>query len=64
MTTTIDLNHLRLGSTYDAVTSRGLARGEYLGIETSHGEWAILLRNAGGTTSIGVADLSAVTPAV
>ena len=63
MTTTIDLNHLRLGTTYDAVTSRGLARGEYLGIETGHGEWSILLRHAGGTTSIAVDDLSAVIAA-
>jgi hypothetical protein len=47
-----DLNHLRRGVTYLAVTSRGSATGEYLGVETSHGVWSILLRHDRGTDSI------------
>lgn len=63
MTTPIDLNHLRLGATYAAVTRHGRAWGEYLGIETAHGDWSILLRRAGRTASIAVDDLDSITPA-
>jgi hypothetical protein len=62
MTSTIDLNHLRRGARYDAITAGGSARGEYLGIETAFGDWSILLRHSRGTTSIAVDDLSSITP--
>lgn len=47
-----DLNHLRRGTTYRAVTATGQATGEYLGVETTHGVWSILLRHTRGTESI------------
>ena len=47
-----DLNHLRCGVTYRAVTAKGHATGEYLGVETTHGVWSILLRHDRGTESI------------
>ncbi len=47
-----ELNLLRCGSTYRAVTATGHATGEYLGVETTHGVWSILLRNERGTDSI------------
>jgi hypothetical protein len=46
------LNSLRRGAVYRVGTRSGETVGEYLGIETPHGEWAILLRHAGGTDSI------------
>jgi hypothetical protein len=48
----IGLNHLRRGSRYLASTRHGVASGEYLGIESGHGERAILLRSPIGTVSI------------
>lgn len=47
-----DLNHLRRGATYCAVTATANATGEYLGVETTHGVWSILLRHERGTESI------------
>lgn len=47
-----DLNRLRCGATYRAVTPRGHTTGEYLGVETAYGEWSILLRHDRGTDSI------------
>ena len=47
-----DLNHLRRGVTYRAVTATGHATGEYLGVETAHGVWSILLHHDRGTESI------------
>ena len=47
-----DLNHLRRGTTYRAFTAAGNATGEYLGVETTHGVWSILLRHDRGTDSI------------
>lgn len=46
------LNHLRHGRTYRATTARSAMMGEYLGMETPHGDWAILLRSGGVTASI------------
>ena len=47
-----DLNHLRWGQRYCAVTATGQATGEYVGVETTHGVWSILLRHNRGTDSI------------
>ena len=47
-----DLNHLRRGSSYLAVTCNGAEAGEYLGMESGHGDRAILLRSRVGTVSI------------
>ena len=47
-----DLNHLRWGVTYRAVTATGNATGEYLGVETAHGVRSILLHHDRGTESI------------
>jgi hypothetical protein len=47
-----DLNHLRRGATYRAVTATDNATGEYLGVETTRGVWSILLRDERGTASI------------
>lgn len=58
-----DLNELRRGDTYLATTLHRTARGEYLGIETPHGDRAILLRHIRGTESIRVKDLTSIRPA-
>jgi hypothetical protein len=50
--TTPSLNHLRRGTTYRVTTPRRCTSGEYLGIESPHGDRAILLRHAAGTDSI------------
>ena len=57
------LNGLRRGHTYFAETRYRTARGEYLGIETPHGDRAILLRHIRGTASIRVDDLTSIRPA-
>ncbi|MGH8911410.1 MAG: hypothetical protein ACRDVD_02780 [Acidimicrobiia bacterium] len=60
---TININHLRHGATYRAITHCGsMAVGEYLGIEVIYDDWRILLRHRGGTESIAVAELASVTP--
>jgi hypothetical protein len=48
----IGLNHLRRGVSYRAVTRNGAEAGEYLGMESRHGDRAILLRGPLGTVSI------------
>ncbi len=53
-----DLNQLRLGSTYSAVARGRTMEGVYLGMETLHGDRAILLRNRFGTASILLNDLA------
>jgi len=58
-----EFNGLRRGSTYRAVTTRGIAVGEYLGMESLHGDHAILLRNPAGTESIVVCDVTALESA-
>jgi hypothetical protein len=57
---TVTLNHLRIGAIYRAVTHHGVAVGEFLGIETPHGDRAILLRHRTGTDSIEVGDMTAI----
>lgn len=55
-----NLNHLTRGRTYRATTVAGIAVGEYLGMESAHGDRAILLRHRTGTASISVCDLTSV----
>lgn len=55
-----DLNQLRRGSTYRAVTSHSITTGEYLGIETAHGDRAVLLRHRSGTASIAIETLTSI----
>jgi len=59
---TRDLNHLRRGTTYRATTPDGAATGEYLGMETSHGDRAILLRRRSGTTAVELATVTSIRP--
>jgi hypothetical protein len=47
-----DLNHLRFGATYEVVTSAGRTIGQFLGVETTHDVWSVLLRRATGIDSI------------
>ncbi len=58
--TPLGLNDLRRGSTYLAATSRGWVLGEYLGMETPHGDHAILLRHAEQTESIPLASITSI----
>ena len=48
----LTVTQLRLGGIYRAVTRNRTEIGEYLGLETSWGDRAILLRTAGGTSSV------------
>ena len=56
-------NHLRYGQKYRAITRLGTATGEFLGVETPHGDWALLFRHSAGTESIPLADVHSITPA-
>jgi hypothetical protein len=56
------VNQLRRGANYRATTRTGTTVGEYLGIETPHGDRAILLRDPSGTVSISLCDLTAIRP--
>lgn len=47
-----DLNHLTVGDTYEVVTAAGRMIGQYLGVETTHDVWSVLLRQATGIDSI------------
>ncbi len=58
--TNLNLNHLRRGAIYRAITATGSAVGEYLGMEALYGDRAILLRNASGTESIYRHDVVAI----
>lgn len=49
---------LERGTTYRAMTALGEATGEYLGLESPHGDLAILLR---GTDCVHSIELDAVT---
>ncbi|MDH3731341.1 MAG: hypothetical protein OES13_09510 [Acidimicrobiia bacterium] len=57
---TTRINHLQLGSTYRATTPAGAATGEYLGMETPHGDTSILLRHTNGTVSIVLDDVTSI----
>lgn len=56
------MNKLRRGRTYRAHTRSGSAHGEYLGMETPYGDWAILLRNGSETCSIALGDVLSIEP--
>ncbi len=57
------LNQLRRGRAYLAHTPRGHVRGEYLGMESLYGDFAILLRHEAGTASIPVGELVSIRQA-
>ena len=59
-----NLNHLRLGATYRATTPHRTTAGEYLGMETPHGDRSILLRHRTGTESIALSDITSLRPIV
>lgn len=61
--TQANLNQLRRGRAYRARTARRTIRGEYLGIESIYGDFAILLRHAQGTESIPIGDLVSIQQA-
>ena len=54
------LNDLEVGSTYTAATGTGRVCGEYLGVETPHGVWSILLRGSRRTASVPIEAISAI----
>ncbi len=57
-----NLNHLRRGVTYRAKTQDGIVIGDYLGMETAHGDRAILLRHGAGTESIELCQVISMQP--
>lgn len=46
-----DLNILKVGSRFVAVTGEGIFEGVYLGLETPYGERSMLMRRADGMIS-------------
>ncbi|MGA7272255.1 MAG: hypothetical protein WB239_14385 [Acidimicrobiia bacterium] len=56
-----DLNHLRIGATYEVVTPHGSTIGQYLGVETTHDVWSVLLRRTSGIDSIWFSRIEAMT---
>ncbi len=56
-------NDLRRGTTYRATTERGTTVGEYLGLESPHGDRAMLLRHRHGTDTILLADVTSICAA-
>jgi hypothetical protein len=57
-----NINQLRRGATYRATTHIGSTAGQFLGLETPHGDRSILLRNRSGTASISLSDITAICP--
>lgn len=58
-----DITSLRHGRLYRAETCDGrVAEGEYLGIEVSYDDWAIMLRGEAGTASLALDHLTSVSP--
>ena len=60
---TWNFNHLRRGATYRVTTRKGIVLGEYLGMETPHGDRAILVRHGAITESIELCDVISIYPA-
>jgi hypothetical protein len=58
--TSPSFNHLRRSATYRITTTRGTSSGEYLGMETPHGDRAILLRHMTGTESIPLREVTSI----
>jgi hypothetical protein len=48
----LTITELRRGDVYRAATQRRIEVGEYLGIETTWGDRAILLKTGSGTSSV------------
>ena len=61
--TSVDFNHLRRGTTYRATTLDGITVGEYLGMEHSHGDRAMLLRHRNGTESLMLHNVTSIEQA-
>ncbi len=59
---TPNLNHLRRGEIYRAMTRGRTVVGEYLGIEAPHGDRSILIRHGAGTDSIALCDVTSILP--
>jgi hypothetical protein len=57
-----NLNNLRRGVSYRATTRIGSTAGQYLGMETPHGDRSILLRSNAGTASIALSDITSICP--
>lgn len=55
-----DLNHLRRGATYRAITRNSIIVGEYLGIEVPHGDRSILIRRDETTESIALDEVTSI----
>ena len=53
-------NELRRGATYRVTTRHGTTTGEYLGIESHHGDRALLLRHRAGTESVPVWSVTSI----
>lgn len=56
-----ELNYLRVGTSYEVVTPRGTATGEYLGVETTHDVWSVLIRHPHGIDSIRFSQIKSMT---
>ena len=56
------INQMRRGATYRATTRIGSAAGQFLGLETPHGDRSILLRSRMGTASISLTDITSIRP--
>ncbi len=56
------INQMRRGGTYRATTRIGSAAGQFLGLETPHGDRSILLRGRTGTASISLSDITSICP--
>ena len=54
------VSRLQRGTTYRAEMGANTVTGEYLGMESPHGDLAILLRHADGTASIDVQDVTTI----
>lgn len=50
--TYLEFNDLQRGKVYKATTPTRIVVGEYLGIETPHGDLSMLIRHTSGTESI------------
>jgi hypothetical protein len=57
---TYNFNHLRRGDNYLAITSDGVAFGEYMGMEAPYGDKAILLRHRNATSAVALSDITSI----
>jgi len=59
----LTITELRRGDVYCATTQRRTEVGEFLGVETTWGDRAILLRNGTGTSSVLLSRILSLTSA-